>query len=142
VQVPIQSGSSALNLEVEQFGTPDRGTIILIMGLGTQLIAWPLEFCQGLAAAGYRVIRFDNRDVGLSSKFESAHVPGLRSVMLRRLLHLSTRAPYTLVDMGEDTIGLMDSLHIDKAHIVGGALGGRRGQRVASYHATRHASFT
>ena len=96
MQVAIQSGASALTLEVEQFGTPEKGTIILIMGLGTQLIAWPMTLCRGLADAGFRVIRYDNRDVGLSSKFDAAGVPDVRAAILRRLLHLPVKAPYRL----------------------------------------------
>jgi len=84
--VPIHSGGTTLNLEVEQFGAAAKGTLILIMGLGTQLIAWPMEFCQGLVDSGYRVIRFDNRDVGLSTKFESGGVPDARAASLRYLL--------------------------------------------------------
>jgi pimeloyl-ACP methyl ester carboxylesterase len=142
VQIPIQSGATALNLEVEQYGTADRGNIILIMGLGTQLIAWPMEFCQALVDRGYRVIRFDSRDVGLSSKFESAGVPGVPMLMLRRLLHLPLAVPYTLSDMAQDVVGLMDALHIDKAHVVGASLGGMIAQLAATLHAPRVATMT
>jgi pimeloyl-ACP methyl ester carboxylesterase len=142
LQVPIHSGGTALNLEVEQFGTPAKGTIILIMGLGTQLIAWPLEFCVQLAETGYRVIRFDNRDVGLSTLFESAGTPDARSASLRRLLHLPVKAPYTLQDMAQDVVGLMDVLGIDRAHMVGASLGGMIAQLLASLHAPRVATLT
>lgn len=142
MQVPIKSGGTALNLEVEQFGAPAKGTIILIMGLGTQLIAWPMEFCQGLVDLGYRVIRFDNRDVGLSTKFESAGVPDARAAGLRHLLHLPVVAPYTLKDMAQDVVGLMDALAIDRAHMVGASLGGMIAQLLASLHATRVATLT
>ena len=142
MQVPINSGGAALNLEVEQFGAPAKGTIILIMGLGTQLIAWPMEFCQGLVDAGYRVIRFDNRDVGLSTKFESAGLPDARAASLRRLLHLPVMAPYALQDMAQDVVGLMDALHIDRAHMVGASLGGMIAQLLASEHAARVATLT
>jgi len=142
VQVPINSGNTALNLEVEQYGTPDRGSIILIMGLGTQLIAWPMEFCQGLVNCGYRVIRFDSRDVGLSTKFESGGVPDPRSVLLRRLLHLPRKVPYTLEDMAQDAVGLMDALQIDRAHIVGASLGGMIAQLLASGHSSRVSTMT
>lgn len=142
MQVAIHSGGASLNLEVEEFGAPAKGTIILIMGLGTQLIAWPLEFCQGLAQAGYRVIRFDNRDVGLSTKFESAGLPDARAAGLRHLLHLRVTAPYTLEDMAQDVIGLMDALAIDRAHMVGASLGGMIAQLLASQHAARVATLT
>jgi pimeloyl-ACP methyl ester carboxylesterase len=142
MQVPIQSGGSALHLEVEQFGTADKGTILLIMGLGTQLIAWPLDFCQRLAVAGYRVIRYDNRDVGLSSKIDSAGVPDARAAILRRLLHLPVKAPYRLEDMAQDAVSLMDALKIERAHIVGASLGGMIGQILGSTHAARVATLT
>jgi pimeloyl-ACP methyl ester carboxylesterase len=142
VQVAIKSGVAALNLEVEEYGAADRGTIILIMGLGTQLIAWPMEFVQALTAAGYRVIRYDNRDVGLSSKFEAFGVPDAASVTLRRLLHLPIKAPYTLQDMAQDAVGLMDALRIDRAHIVGASMGGMIAQILAARHADRVCSLT
>jgi pimeloyl-ACP methyl ester carboxylesterase len=142
VQLAIQSGKTALNLEVEEYGAADRGTIILIMGLGTQLIAWPMDFVQALAAAGYRVIRYDNRDVGLSSKFAACGTPDAARVVLRRLLRLPINAPYTLHDMAQDSIGLMDALKIERAHIVGASMGGMIGQILAARHAARVASLT
>jgi pimeloyl-ACP methyl ester carboxylesterase len=142
VQVAIKSGKSALALEVEEYGEAERGTIILIMGLGTQLIAWPMEFVRALAAAGYRVIRFDNRDVGLSTKFESFGSPDAAAVTLRRLLRLPVNAPYTLHDMAQDTVGLMDALHIERAHIVGASMGGMIAQVLAARHAARDCSLT
>lgn len=142
MQVAIRSGATALNLEVESFGSPTQGTIILIMGLGTQLIAWPMPFCRALVDAGYQVIRYDNRDVGLSTKFEAAGVPNGFAVMLRGLLHLPGNAPYTLEDMALDTVGLMDALRIDRAHIVGASLGGMIAQILASRHASRVATLT
>jgi pimeloyl-ACP methyl ester carboxylesterase len=142
VQVAVRSGAVALNLEVEELGTADRGSIVLVMGLGAQLIAWPVEFCRALAAAGYRVIRFDNRDVGLSTKFSSAGVPNARAAIWRRLLRLPARAPYTLSDMAADTVGLMDALRIADAHIVGASLGGMISQIVAAQHPKRVRSLT
>jgi pimeloyl-ACP methyl ester carboxylesterase len=142
MQIPIQSGEASLRLEVEQFGAPGKGTILLVMGLGTQLIAWPMDFCQRLAVAGYRVIRFDNRDVGLSSKIDAAGIPDTRAAILRRLLHLPVNAPYRLEDMAQDVVGLMDALKIERAHIVGASLGGMIGQLLASQHAARVATLT
>jgi len=142
VQVAIKSGITALKLEVEDYGAADRGTIILVMGLGTQLIAWPMEFVQALVAAGYRVIRYDNRDVGLSSKFESFGTPDATSVTLRRLLRLPIRAPYTLHDMAQDAVGLMDALRIERAHIVGASMGGMIAQLLAARHSGRLCSLT
>jgi pimeloyl-ACP methyl ester carboxylesterase len=142
VQVAIQSGETALNLEAETYGAAERGTIILIMGLGTQLIAWPMNFVHALTGAGYRVIRYDNRDVGLSSKFESFGAPDAASVVLRRMLHLPIRAPYTLHDMALDAVGLMDALKVDRAHIVGASMGGMIAQILAARHSSRVRSLT
>jgi proline iminopeptidase len=142
VQVAIRSGETALNLEVEEYGAEERGTIILIMGLGTQLIAWPMDFVQALTAAGYRVIRYDNRDVGLSTKYQSFGSPDAASVVLRRMLRLPISAPYTLYDMARDTVGLMDALRIDRAHIVGASMGGMIAQILAARHASRVSSLT
>ena len=112
------------------------------MGLGTQLIAWPMDFCRRLAAAGYRVIRYDNRDVGLSTKFEAGGVPDARAAILRRLLRLPIEAPYRLEAMAQDAVGLLDALKIDRAHVVGASLGGMIGQLLASRHAARVATLT
>jgi pimeloyl-ACP methyl ester carboxylesterase len=142
VQVAIRSGGTALNLEVEQYGAGDRGTIVLIMGLGTQLIAWPMDFVHALTAAGYRVIRYDNRDVGLSTKFASFGAPDAATCVLRRMLRLRVNAPYTLHDMAQDAVGLMDSLGIDRAHMVGASMGGMIAQILAARHASRVCTLT
>ena len=142
MQVAIESGKTALKLEVEAYGAAERGTIILIMGLGTQLIAWPMNFVHALTAAGYRVIRYDNRDVGLSSKFDAFGSPDAASVVLRRMLRLPINAPYTLHDMAQDTLGLMDALRIERAHIVGASMGGMIAQILAARHSNRVASLT
>ena len=142
MQVAIRSGGTALNLEVEEYGAEERGTVILIMGLGTQLIAWPMELVHGLTQAGYRVIRYDNRDVGLSSKFESFGSPDAASLVLRRMLHLPINAPYTLQDMALDAVGLMDALGVDRAHVVGASMGGMIAQILAARHASRVCSLT
>jgi pimeloyl-ACP methyl ester carboxylesterase len=142
VQVAVQSAQTALHLEVEEYGAGDKGTIILIMGLGTQLIAWPMDFVHALTAAGYRVIRYDNRDVGLSTKFASFGAPDAASVVLRRMLGLPIKAPYTLHDMAQDTIGLMDALRIERAHIVGASMGGMIAQILAARYPGRVASLT
>jgi len=142
VQVAIESGKTALNLEVEEYGAADRGTVILIMGLGTQLIAWPMDFVHALTAAGYRVIRYDNRDVGLSSKFDAFGSPDAASVVLRRMLRVPINAPYTLHDMAQDTVGLMDALRIERAHIVGASMGGMIAQILAARHSNRVSSLT
>ena len=105
--------------------------ILLIMGLATQMIAWEEAFCDQLASCGYRVIRFDNRDVGLSQRFEQIEPISLSSIILRAALNLSVDVPYTLSDMANDAVGILDALGIDSAHIVGASMGGMIGQIMA-----------
>src|ERR1700759_4927326 len=112
------------------------------MGLGTQWIAWPMEFVLLLVEAGYRVIRFDNRDVGLSSKFDALGVPDAIKATLRRLLHLPIDAPYSLEDMARDAVGLLDALEIDRAHVIGASMGGMIAQLLAARHRERVQSLT
>ena len=116
----------------EELGRPDGEPLLLVMGLGTQMIAWHEEFCEQLGERGYRVIRFDNRDVGRSSRLDEAGVPP-RPAMLLGL----GRPAYTLADMAADTAGLMDALGIDAAHVVGVSLGGMIGQTLAIDHPDR-----
>src|SRR6185436_12832954 len=111
--------------------------IILIMGLGMQLIAWPDPFCEKLAAAGFRVIRFDNRDIGLSTYFDDRGVPNMVWQFIKARIGLRVRAPYDLNDMAADTVGLMDVLQIDKAHIVGASMGGMIAQQIAAKYPAR-----
>ncbi len=108
-----------LELAYETFGRPEDPVMILVMGLGTQMIAWPDELCRALAATGRYVVRYDNRDIGLSTHLSSLPVPNPAAVMLRR-----APAPYAIVDMADDLIGLMDELGIPAADIVGASMGG------------------
>ncbi len=137
--------SNDIELEYELLG--DRAdsqapVIILIMGLGMQLIAWPDEFCAALVAHGFRVIRFDNRDVGLSSRITSGKRPNLVWAMLAAKLRLPVRSPYTLADMADDIIGLLDGLGIVRAHVVGASMGGMIAQVMAAKYPQRVASLT
>jgi pimeloyl-ACP methyl ester carboxylesterase len=114
----------------------------MIMGLGTQLIGWPDALCHALAHAGYRVIRFDNRDVGLSTKFDG--VSGqldLNVALAHSILGVPVSAPYTLREMAADAVGLLDALGIESAHLVGSSMGGMIAQIVASEHAQRTRSL-
>jgi len=134
--------ANGLTLEYESLGDPAHPAIVLIMGLGMQLVGWPEEFCRTLAARGYRVVRFDNRDCGLSSR-----VPGRRwqnplLLLAAARLGLPVRAPYTLEDMARDTVGLMDALGIGNAHLVGVSMGGMIAQMVTARFPERVLSLT
>jgi pimeloyl-ACP methyl ester carboxylesterase len=134
--------ANGIRLAYEEFGQAEHPAIILMMGLGTQLIGWPIAMCEGLARSGFRVIRFDNRDVGLSEKMENARTPQIASLALRSRLRLPMNVPYTLTDMARDCVGLMDALEIQRAHLVGASMGGMIGQIVAAKFGHRLLSFT
>lgn len=119
--------SNGIEIAYQEMGDPDGEPLILVMGLATQMIAWDEEFCSTLAARGFRVVRFDNRDIGHSTKLGSAHVPGRADLLLRR----RETAAYLLSDMAADTVGLMDHLGIESAHVVGISMGGMIGQTIA-----------
>jgi proline iminopeptidase len=136
-----QARLNDLTIEYEDEGPPDGPPILLIMGLGMQLVAWPAPFCAGLAARGFRVIRFDNRDAGLSSKSPWRPRLGLRTLMFAAWLGIPVRPPYTLDDMAEDAVGLMDALGVKRAHIVGVSMGGMIAQIVAAKHPERATSL-
>jgi pimeloyl-ACP methyl ester carboxylesterase len=107
-----------------------------------QLVAWPDAFVDTLVDAGYRVVRFDNRDIGLSQHFDELGVPNLMWESLKHRIGMAVRAPYTVQDMAADTLGVMDALRIDKAHIVGVSMGGMVAQRVALAAPERTLSLT
>ena len=121
--------------------TPDTPTVLLIMGLGMQLIAWPIAFVNALTRAGYRVVRFDNRDIGLSHK-TSAAMPSLVWMALKYRVRLPIHAAYTLRDMVEDTRGVLDALNIARCHVIGVSMGGMIAQGLASHHPSRVVSLT
>lgn len=131
-----------LRLAYDEFGDSKAPAIILIMGLGTQMIAWPEAFCQGLADKGFRVVRYDNRDIGLSQKIEPAKPVNIPKLFIRKKLGLSVRPPYSLRDMAEDAIGVLDFLEIDKAHWVGASMGGMIAQIIAAENSERSLSLT
>jgi pimeloyl-ACP methyl ester carboxylesterase len=119
--------ANGIELAYQEMGDAEGEPLLLVMGLGTQMLAWDEEFCATLAERGFRVIRFDNRDIGRSTKIESAGVPGRADVMLGR----RGSAPYLLRDMAADATGLMDHLGIDSAHVVGASMGGMVAQTMA-----------
>lgn len=108
-----------------------RPVVVLIMGLGMQLVAWPENFVSELVDAGFRVIRFDNRDIGLSTHLDALGSPNLLWEALKHRLGLRTKAPYSLADMATDTLGILDAMGIKRAHMVGVSMGGMIAQRVA-----------
>jgi pimeloyl-ACP methyl ester carboxylesterase len=139
--------ANGIEMEVEDTATShpetaDKPVVLLIMGLGMQLIAWPPEIVQGLMNAGYRVVRFDNRDVGLSSKLDSLGKPNLLWASIKYKLGLAVRSPYSLSDMAADTLGVLDALGIAWAHVVGVSMGGMIAQRVALAAPQRVLSLT
>lgn len=133
---------NGLKIEYESLGRPGDPAIVLIMGLGMQLVAWPDEFCAGLVARGFRVIRFDNRDCGLSGKVHLKKKPNMMLAFASAWLGLPVRAPYTLGDMAADTAGLLDALHVERAHIVGASMGGMIAQVFAARYPQRTLSLT
>ncbi len=121
-----QIQANGIAIEVETAGQASDSPIILIRGLGTQLIQWPADFVQRLVDRGFRLVMFDNRDVGLSQKFDSAGTPDLAALMTGQL-----EPPYQLTDMAEDVLGILEVLEIESAHIVGMSMGGMIAQLVA-----------
>lgn len=119
-----------------------RPVVLLIMGLGMQFIGWPAEFVQPLVDAGYRVVRYDNRDIGLSEGFEHAGKRNLVWESVRARIGLRVRSAYTLQDMANDALGLLDALGIAQAHVVGASMGGMIAQRVAATAPQRVLSLT
>ena len=144
----MQIVANGINIEVEDSGAgPDadgkeRPAVVLIMGLAMQLVAWPLPFVQALVDAGYRVIRFDNRDIGLSRHFDEQGVPNVVWAALKLRLGGAVKTGYTLTDMARDTLGVLDALNVQKAHIVGVSMGGMIAQRVALAAPGRTLSLT
>ncbi|MBV8958835.1 MAG: alpha/beta hydrolase [Actinobacteria bacterium] len=122
--------ANGIDIEYEEFGDPSNPTLLLVMGLGAQMIVWDEGFCQLLADRGFHVIRYDNRDVGLSTKFDDAPAPDLAAAMGGD----GSSAAYLLADMADDGIGLLDALGIEKAHIVGASMGGMIVQEMAIRH--------
>jgi pimeloyl-ACP methyl ester carboxylesterase len=138
----MQLSANGVAIEVEDDGPPDGAPLLLVMGLGMQLTSWPDEFVRLLVERGLRVIRFDNRDAGLSQGFDAFGVPNVPVAAVRRMMHLPVRAPYTLRDMAADALGVLDALGLARAHVCGASLGGMVAQHLAAEHAGRVASLT
>jgi len=123
--------SNGIEICYETFGKKKNRPLILIMGLATQMIAWPEPFCRMLAEAGHFVVRFDNRDVGQSTRMKRLYVPDVEALMAETAAGRQVWVPYTLLDMADDTVGLMDALEIDRAHVCGLSMGGMIAQVIA-----------
>lgn len=134
--------SPEVELEYEAFGPADGPPVLLVMGVGAQLIHWPLGFVELLAGHGLRVIRFDNRDSGLSSQLEHFGVPPVKRTLMRALIGLPVSSPYRLEDMAGDAAGLLDSLGLPAAHVVGISMGGMIAQTLAIGRPERVLSLT
>ena len=138
----MQIAANGIALEVEDHGSPQGEPLLLVMGLGMQLLGWHEDFVATLGARGFRVIRFDNRDIGLSQSFDAAGVPNLALDSLRHAFGLRVRSPYTLADMAADSAGVLDALGIASAHVCAASMGGMIAQRLAAHHPERVRSLT
>ena len=141
-QPPRIARANGIDICYEIFGDADAEPMFLIMGLGGQMIHWDDDFCRRIAARGFRVIRFDNRDIGKSSHLSGGKRITLAEFLKWRFLKVPIAAPYKLRDMAEDTIGLMDVLGIKSAHVVGMSMGGMIAQEIAISHPQRVRSLT
>jgi pimeloyl-ACP methyl ester carboxylesterase len=122
-----------LEICYETFGSPDDPALLLVMGLGTQMIGWPDRFCAALAARGLHVIRYDNRDVGRSTHLRQHRPPTIKQLLLRD----KSAAAYSLADLADDGMGLLDELGIERAHVAGASMGGMIAQTMAARHPDR-----
>jgi pimeloyl-ACP methyl ester carboxylesterase len=130
--------ANSIEIVYDTFGQPSDPAMLLVMGLGEQMIAWDEEVCRQLAAKGYWVIRFDNRDIGRSTRFDDAGIPDLLALMQGEAVEV----PYTLDDMAKDSVGLLEALEIEAAHIVGVSMGGMIAQTMAINHPERVRTLT
>ncbi len=138
----MRVSANGLGIEIDDQGRPDGEPLLLIMGLGMQLTGWPEEMVQLLVSRGFRVVRMDNRDTGLSQGFDHLGVPHMMPVMLRYALHLPVPAPYGIADMAADALGVLDALGIARAHVCGASMGGMIAQHLAARHPGRVKSLT
>jgi pimeloyl-ACP methyl ester carboxylesterase len=128
---PKFAATNGVTLCYDTFGSPEDAPLVLIMGLATQMIVWDEDFCRLLAACGRYVIRFDNRDIGCSTKLWEPKPPNIADILITGFAGSKLRVRYTLLDMAKDTLGLLDALGIASAHVVGISMGGAIGQEIA-----------
>ena len=134
--------ANGIRIEYDTFGRRGDRPLLLVMGLGAQMIHWRQEFCEQLADAGHFVIRYDNRDTGLSTKFDAAGVPDMAAIMAQMAAGEPFETPYTLVDMADDGFGVLDALDVPAAHICGASMGGMIVQAMAIRNRGRVKSVT
>jgi len=134
--------ANGIRIAYDTAGDPKAPPLLLINGLGLQLVSWPDAFVEGLVELGFYVIRFDNRDCGLSTKFEHAGAPNLALAWLKSLLRLPLRAPYDLEDMADDAVGVLSALGVARAHVVGLSMGAMIAQVLAAKFPSRIISLT
>jgi pimeloyl-ACP methyl ester carboxylesterase len=132
-----QVRANGIDIEYESFGRGRDPLILLIMGFAAQLIFWPEALCEGLAAKGFRVVRFDNRDIGKSTHLADLPAPDPRALMAEVMAGKRPDVPYTLDDMADDAVSLMDALGVERAHIAGASMGGMIAQLAAIKHPQR-----
>ena len=134
--------ANGIRIACETAGDPKHPALLLIMGLGMQLTAWPDDLVDGLVEQGFYVIRMDNRDSGLSDKFDHAGKPNLPLAFLKTLVRWPLKSAYTLGDMAADAVGVLDALDVRTAHVVGASMGGMIAQLLAAGYPERVASLT
>ncbi|MFM7119004.1 MAG: alpha/beta fold hydrolase, partial [Gammaproteobacteria bacterium] len=137
-----QTTANGITIEFDTFGDRAARPLLLVMGLGAQMTRWRPEFCAQLADSGHYVIRFDNRDVGLSHKFDAAGVPNMAQIFMQAQSGQPVVAPYSLDDMADDATGVLDALGIERAHVCGASMGGMIVQTMALRHPQRLRSMT
>jgi len=138
----ITTPNTGIELFYEERGDRAHDTILLVMGLGAQMVLWPDEFVDALVGHGYHVIRYDNRDIGLSQKMEGAKAPGIAWQVIRQKIGWPAKVPYSLSDMADDGAGLLEALGIERAHVVGASMGGMIVQLMGINHADKLLSLT
>jgi pimeloyl-ACP methyl ester carboxylesterase len=138
----MQVQANGLRIEVDVQGPTEGTPLVLLMGLGMQLTGWPEPFVELLTRRGYKVIRLDNRDAGVSQGFDHLSMPNIAWAALRYALRWPVRSVYSIADMAADTIGVLDALNIERAHIVGASMGGMIAQHIAAKHPQRVSALT
>ncbi|MCX5829992.1 MAG: alpha/beta fold hydrolase [Deltaproteobacteria bacterium] len=134
--------ANGIQIEYDTFGDSSFPALLLVAGNGAQMIFWEVEFCELLAKKGYFVIRFDNRDAGLSTKFEEAGIPDFQAAIKAAMEGKPVESAYSLDDMADDAVGLLNALGIEKAHICGASMGGMIAQVIAYRHPKHALSLT